>query len=76
MIIVQDGMIKIKGKRTSVKADFAVIARSLMHDGGIPKEQLLHVIEIASMSESELDNEIEKQEKELFEILRREIRHE
>lgn len=68
--------LKLREREKNVEADFAAIVRGLIYNCGVPKERILQIVEAASMSEQELDKEIERKTREIFEILGKVIKHE
>lgn len=63
MIKASKGRVSIQGSEIAVRADFMVITHALIHEAGMQKEELLHLAEMAAMSESELEEELERMER-------------
>ena len=61
MISCDKGQIKIEGRRTTIMAEFTALVHALIDDDGkqvLTKEDLDMCIDIAKMSEEEIDNGI------------------
>lgn len=63
MIKASKGRVSIQGSEITVRADFMVIAHTLIHEAGMQKEELLHLAGMAAMSESEMEKELERMER-------------
>ena len=58
MIKSKDGIIKIKGNRTTIRVDLICIFRALIEEGLIEEADILEGYKIARMSEKEIDSHV------------------
>ena len=69
MIKTRTGVTEIKGGRTEILADIAVIFKSLLEGTDITREEIIEALDNAEKSVSEIDGEIKNIDEEIRSLL-------